>query len=163
MLGLMNVEHERYIFFQECITSLNSAWRIVDALDKSDNHNTVAWAAYRMAFIEYAKPYKKSQGIHVKNHTLLLPDINSEDKILHDRIIDLRDTVLAHSDLTVKDAKLYFGNVEGKLFPLIVSNTAVALPSLTEFRGLIEHSLDQLYSELPNLEGQLSRGCIPST
>ncbi len=152
----MNAEHERYIFFQECITSLNVAWRIINALDISKNHKTVAWAAYRMAFIEYAKPYKKSRGIHVKNHTLPLPDISAEDKILHDRIIDLRDTMLAHSDIAVKDAHLYFGNVEGRPLPLIASNTAAVLPSLTDFRGLIERSLDQLYNKLPNLEGQLS-------
>ena len=152
----MNVEHERYIFFQECITSLNIAWSIVDALDISKNHKTVALAAYRMAFIEYAKPYRKSRGIHVKNHTLPLPDISKEDKILHDRIIDLRDTVLAHSDIAIKDAKLYLGNVEGRPLPLMASNTAPVLPSLTEFRGLIERSLDQLYKDLPNLEGRLS-------
>lgn len=152
----MSVQHESYIFFQECITSLNVAWSIVDALDKNENHKAVAWAAYRMAFIEYSKPYKKSRGFHVRNHTLPLPDFSSEDKVLHDRIIDLRDTVLAHSDIAVKDAKLYFGNVGGRPLPLIASNTAVVLPSLAEFRGLIERSLDQLYSELPNLESQLS-------
>lgn len=152
----MSAKHERYIFFQECITSLNAAWRIVDALDASENDKVVAWAAYRMAFIEYAKPYKKSRCIHVKDHTLPLTYISSEDKSLHGRIIDLRDTVLAHSDITVKDAKLYFGNVEGRPLPLIASNTTAAFPSLAEFRGLIERSLDQLYNELPKLEGQLS-------
>jgi hypothetical protein len=152
----MNAEHERYIFFQECITSLNIALSIVDALDISKNHKTVAWAAYRMAFIEYAKPYRKSRGIHVKNHTLPLPDISEEDKILHDRIIDLRDTVLAHSDIAVKDAKLYFGNAEDRPLPLIASNTEAVSPSLAEFRGLIERSLDQLYKDLPNWEGHLS-------
>lgn len=155
-LGSMNAEHERYIFFQECITSLNSAWCIVDEISISENHKTVTWAAYRMAFIEYAKPFRKSWGVHVKSHTLPPPEISPEFKALHDRIMNLRDKVLAHSDIADKDAKLYFGNVEGKPLPLIASDTQVVLPPLKEFRRLIELSLDELYSQLPALEGQLS-------
>ncbi len=148
----MNAEHEKYIFYQECVTSLNVAWNIVDVLARTQNHKVVASAAYRMAFIEYAKPYKKSRGTFINNHTLTLPNISIEDKILHEHIIYLRDRVIAHSDLEVKNAKLHFGNIAGKSLPLIIYNTAVVYPSLTEFRGLIERSLDQLYKEVPNLE-----------
>lgn len=148
----MNTKHEQYIFFQECITSLNAAWSIIDALVNSENHKVVVWAAYRMAFIEYAKPYKSSWGIEVKRHTLELPDISPGDRALHDRIISLRDTVLAHSDISVKDAQLFLEHIDAKSLPLIVSNTPNVLPTLTEFRGLIENSLDQLYRQLSEIE-----------
>lgn len=151
----MNAKHEEFIFFQECLTSLNSAWSIIDALSGSEAHKAVASAAFRMALIEYAKPYKKSAGVLIKRHVLPLPSLSDEDRELHEKIIQLRDSALAHSDLSVKDAKLYVGNIGGAPFPMIICNTGPELPTLTSVRGLIERSLDQLYKELPDRQAQL--------
>ncbi len=145
----MTAEHENHVYYQECISSLNAAWRIIDTLQSSDAHKTLVWAAFRMALIEYAKPYKDSLGVHKKKHKLLIPDLSEEDKRLHERIIVLRDTVLAHSDIRVKDAKVYGGKIGDRALPLIVSNTFPWFPSLADVRGLIERSLDRLYEELP--------------
>lgn len=152
----MSAKHEEFIFFQECLTSLNSAWSIVDALSSGEAHKTLASAAFRMALIEYAKPYKKSVGVLMKRHVLPLPSLSDEDRKLHEQIVQLRDTALAHSDLTIKDAKLYVGNIGGVPFPMIISNTGPSLPSLVAVRGLIERSLDQLYKELPAWEAHFN-------
>lgn len=152
----MSRKQEEFIFFQECLTRLNSAWAIIEALDTETSHKTVAWAAFRMALIEYAKPYKRSVGAHVKRHVLSFPQLSDQDRALHDEILRLRDTVLAHSDISVKDAKLYLGTIGGRPFPMIISNTLPLLPALSEARGLIERSLDQLYKQLPDWEARLS-------
>lgn len=152
----MTDEHEKYVYFQECISSLNAAWSIIDTLQSSDTHKTLAWAGFRMALIEYAKPYKSSRGVHKRNYVLPIPELSEEDKRLHERIIDLRDTVLAHSDISVKDAKVYFGKIGDRALPLIVSNTLPLFPSLADVRGLVERSLDRLYEHLPELEARFN-------
>ena len=153
----MSTKHEEFIFFQECITSLNSAWCIIKALNAArETDKTLAWAACRMALIEYAKPYKKSIGIQIKQHVLPLPTLSVEDIALHEQIIHLRDTVLAHSDLCEKNAKLYIGNIAGKPFPIIASNTSPSLPPMSVVRGLIERSLDELYKQLPDWEAEFN-------
>ena len=145
----MTAEHENYVYYQECLSSLNAAWRIIDTLQSSNANKTLASASFRMALIEYAKPYKLSQGVHKKIHKLPIPDLSEEDKLLHARIIVLRDTVLAHSDIRVKDAKVYVGKIGDRALPLIVSNTFTLFPSLADVRGLVERSLDRLYEEFP--------------
>lgn len=152
----MTEEHEKYVYFQECISSLNAAWSIIDTLQSSVAHKTLAWAAFRMALIEYAKPYKSSRGVHKRNHILPIPDMSGEDKLLHECIIDLRDKVLAHSDISVKNAKVYVGKIGDRALPLIVSNAFPLFPSLADVRGLVERSLDRLYEDLPELEARFN-------
>lgn len=146
----MTPEHEKYIHFQECITSLNNAWSIIDTLQSAEANKTLKWAAFRMALIEYSKPYKHSRGVHSKKYITQLPELSEEDKWLHSHIIELRDKVLAHSDIGFKEAKIYFGNVGNNVFPLIIStNIDPQFPNLADIRGLIERTLDKLYEQLP--------------
>ena len=151
----MSTRHEEYIFFQECLMSLNVAWAIVDALGEDRVREILRESAFRMALIEYAKPYKQSRGIEVKKHVLPLPKLDVADQKLHSEILHIRDTSLAHSDLTVKGAKLYVGHIGSTPFPLIIQNTGPSLPPLVAVRGLIKRSLDELYSQLPVWEAQL--------
>src|SRR5437588_4295695 len=103
----MTPPEERYVHFVECIQSLNTAWRILGELAKVEP-GVVRGAAYRMALVEYAKPYKASFGIHSRGaqpYMLTpLPQLASEDLTLHALILQLRDQLLAHSDLTLKEA-----------------------------------------------------------
>lgn len=141
---------EEFIFFQDCLNSLNAAWQIVNTLQAVEDANTtLRWAAWRMALVEYSRPYKTSYGIKIPKLVLPLPDLSAEDRLLHKRIIDLRDKVLAHSDLRVKDAKVYPSRMNTTLVPLIINNMPPPLPELDEFRGLIERTLDQLYPQIP--------------
>jgi len=76
----MTAEHEEYIYLQECISSLNAALNIIDTLQSLDADKTLAWAAFHMALIEYAKPYQRSRGEHKRNYTLPIPDLSEEDR-----------------------------------------------------------------------------------
>ncbi|HUS09716.1 MAG TPA: hypothetical protein VMZ30_04545 [Pyrinomonadaceae bacterium] len=147
----MNRDDESYIHFQECITSLGRAWRTIRELEDADNAPPVIWqAAYQMALIDYAKPYKESRGANRRSHRLRFPaSLSNTDEALHHKLLKLRDEFLAHSDLTIKDAKVHVVKVAGQVLPLISSNTDPELPKAKIVRELVERTLLALDKEHP--------------
>jgi hypothetical protein len=134
---------EEYIHYQEAITCLNRAWVTICELENTKSGSAIWAAAYRMTLIEYCKPFKKSTGL-TKKHQLTIPNFDSELKLIHEEIINLRDKVLAHSDLTVLDAKVYYGETHK---PIISKNILKSMPAPSNIRKLIEYVLDDLYSK----------------
>ena len=150
----MTPAEEHYVHFAECIESLNSAWRILKELD-SVAPGVVRAAAYRMALVEYAKPYKVSFGTHKRGrdgYVLPAPKLPPPDLALHKQILDLRDQVLAHSDLTLKDARVYASRVHGQPLIAIGSSRVSSFPNTAEVIALIERSLDLMYLDLEQLD-----------
>lgn len=142
----MSVDEEKFIHYVECIQSLNRAWRILQDLGEVEHPTALHAAAFRFALIEYAKPYTRSDGIHGRRK-LQPPQLPTELLTLHDRLLDLRNKVLAHSDLTLKQAKLHVSLIGGRPSYVISSNIAEALPSREAVINLIERTLDQMYVE----------------
>jgi hypothetical protein len=139
-------DDERFVYYQECITSLNSAWQIITTLQEINVTGVIRRAAYHDALIDYAKPFKASRGKEKHSYFTQFPsEFSDSDKILHEQIIDLRDQFLAHSDLSIKDAKVYKGEFGDRVLPLIISNTDPLLPEPDAVRLLIERLLDYLY------------------
>jgi len=150
-------DDEAYIHYEECNTSLNEAWQIIERLESS-NDRLLSWAAYHMALIAYARPFKESYGANKRRHRMKFPPgLSESDKKLHQELIRLRDQFLAHSDLLPKDAKVYVGEVSGQPLPLIVSNTDPQLPKPEVVRQLIERLLDYQYSQLSWYQQQFKR------
>jgi hypothetical protein len=138
---------EIYIHYQESIDSLNQAWRIVCELE-SVKPNGIIWnAAYRMALIEYCKPFKSSQGIIQKHHKVEIPPFDEEKQKLHENIIQLRDQILAHSDISILNATVSYDKNSEYPFPLVCKNTIPNMPNLLDIRNLIEFVLDELYKK----------------
>lgn len=136
-----------YIHYQESITSLNRSWRTLCELEASESGNAIWSAAYRMALIEYCKPFKVSYGKNRERLSLATPDLDHDDLALHEKILSLRDQVLAHSDLSVLDASVCYDRNALFPVPLIVSNAFVELPEVTDIKNLVELVLDVLYSK----------------
>jgi len=146
----MERDDEAYIHYQECITSLNSAWQTLGKLEELSVHPVLRSASYHMALIDYAKPFTKSYGKDGRTHQLRVPSLLlDEEKSLHHDLMKLRNKFLAHSDLNEKDAKVYVGRIGNEPLPLIVSNTDPLMPKPAHVRQLIERALDILYQELP--------------
>lgn len=147
-------DDEAYIHFQECLTDLNASWRIIEDLQGASIKPVLWAAAYHMALIEYAKPFRQSRGTNKRKHVLSPPALSEPDMKLHAKLLDLRDTVLAHSDLSVKDAKVYVGEITGQPLLLTISNTEPQLPELAVVKVHIERMLDALQTQLPGFEQQ---------
>jgi len=99
----MTQQEEQYVHFVSCTDSFNSAWRILHEIKVSPG-NSLIGAAFQFAIIEYAKPYTISFGISGR-HKLDDRYVPSAHRDLHKRLIDTRNQILAHADLTVMDAK----------------------------------------------------------
>ena len=68
---------------------------------------------------------------------------------LHQRIIDARDQIHAHSDLTVMDAKLHLSEIRG-MPPILIRNNVSGLEefqNIGEIQRLIEMTLANMYEE----------------
>ncbi len=147
LLGLrMNLDEE-YIHFQESITSLNRAWRTLCELERCPPGSAVWSAAYRMAIVEYCKPFTQSQINSSERHRLPNQNIPDTSNLLHDRLLKLRHQVMAHSDLSVLDANVSYDKTADFPIPLIVQNVADNFPSVTEIKDLVETVLDVLYKQ----------------
>ena len=140
------------------IDNLNDAWRILERVKESDDGPLVG-PAFMFALIEYAKPYKSSRGDVLGTHRLdsqLIPDQYID---LHTKIIDFRDTILAHSDLTVKESQIYVletqaGIKTSSIIQTIIDPTEL-LSQIDKIVDLIEASLESMYTELKKLEQDL--------
>ena len=148
-------KEEQFVHFVTCISSLNNAWIILNKI-KEQKDNSLVGPAFRFALIEYSKPYKQSFGHQRRKlDDLYVPD---EMKSLHKRIIDARDQVHAHTDLTILDAKLYVKETEGHRFSVIVQNKISGLEELSNIDDiikLIEGTLDNMYIKEKELDAAL--------
>jgi hypothetical protein len=108
----MTSADEDFVHYVDCIDSLNRAWSILKELGGFERPSAVQGAAFLFALVEYAKPYTRSDGYHGRRK--LPPPELPESLALHEQILDLRNQVLAHSDLTVKQAQLCLHSFQGK-------------------------------------------------
>ena len=149
---------ETYFHYTECINSLNRAWYILCELRAVEKPKAIHAAAFRFALIEYAKPYTRSDGKHRhgrNSYKLPAPNLSQDLLTLHQNILDLRDTFLAHNDLTLKEAKLFVTRHEAHPCVGVLSNSDPSLPDREVIIKLIESTLDQMYVEWKRLEKDL--------
>jgi hypothetical protein len=149
-------QEEQYVHFVSCTDSLNSAWRTLHEIKQSPG-NSLIGPAFQFAIIEYAKPYMTSFGI-AGRHKLDDRYVPSAHRDLHKRLIDTRKKILAHSDLTVMEAKLHVANISVGQRAFIVQNVihgAMQLTNIDSIIDLIEQTLVPMYVETERLENQL--------
>lgn len=157
---------ERYIHFVSCIRNLNNAWRILQEIKNSKKiPPAILNAAFRFAAIEYSKPYRDSLGkvsnSKGKNARYKLDEgfIPSSMLDLHTRILDARDKIHAHTDLSILDAEIYIeSTVHGKYVSTSqnVIFDAEELSNIDLIIDLIEKTLDAMYEEERRLREELS-------
>lgn len=153
-------QEERFIHFISCIEDLNEAWTILKRIKRRKN-NSLGYAAFRFALIAYARPYKTSYGKVEHRHSGLGEEyVPKEYTALHKQIVGARDTFLAHSDLTIKDAKLYVSEHPWGRETMIsqnIINAAVEYSKIDEILDLIEMTLTKMYEKENILKAALNR------
>ena len=106
----MSNEQENYLFLNYCNDDLEYAKNILAEIKKNKSKTIIIGAAFRYAIIAYAKPFKKTKGKIKKNHILPASYIPEKYLALHKKIMDARDQIHAHSDITIKNAELIILN-----------------------------------------------------
>jgi hypothetical protein len=152
----MTREEEKYVHFVSSIDDLNYAWRILREI-KGARGSVLVGAAFQFALVAYARPYKESQG-SLRRYKLGTKFIPLEHRGLHQRILDARDKIQAHSDLTVKEAQLHVSMTMSGKFVGAVQNVITGLEELANtdlILGMIEQTLDRMYEEAIRLEASL--------
>ena len=155
----MSLQEEQYVHFVSSIDNLNTAWRILKKIIEGDKDNPLVGPAFRFAFIKYSKPYTCSRGTIKKEHKLDDKHIPDKHRELHKRILNARDKILAHSDLTVMEAKVYIADTEHGRFVQTSQNIIHGMeefPNIDAIIDLIEQTLDSMYIEVKRLEAELS-------
>jgi hypothetical protein len=150
--------HESYIHFDFCIQTLNQARSILLTI-KAEPKNSLLVPAFRYALIAYSKPYKKSRGIEKANHILDLSCIPEEHLALHQRIVNSRDQIHAHSDLGPYEPEIYTDPSDTSHSPGYTSNyinEIEELPNLDAIISLIEGTLLNMYAKEETLRANLA-------
>ncbi|WP_115718933.1 hypothetical protein [Gallaecimonas mangrovi] len=142
----MNLDEE-YVHYQESITSLNRAWRTLCELESTPPGSAIWSAAYRMVIVEYCKPFTISQINISERYKLPLPSVTDKCEKFHSRLLELRNQVMAHSDLGVLDAKVYYEQSAEFRAPVIVQNNIDNCPSVSDIKNQVEAVLDALYQQ----------------
>jgi hypothetical protein len=152
----MTEKEEEYVHFVSSIKDLNNAWRLLQEIKQCESSSLVA-AAFRFALTEYSKPYKISHG-NTKRHSLKEEHVPCSYRELHKRILDARDQIHAHSDLTVMEAKLYVKNTPHGKISGTVQNKIVGteeFSNIDKIIDLIEKTLESMYVQEKLLEQEL--------
>lgn len=152
----MTEKEEEYFHFVASIKDLNNAWRLLQEIKQCEGNSIVA-AAFRFALIEYSKPYKISRG-NTKRHSLNEEHIPCRYRELHKRILDARDQIHAHSDLTIMEAKLYVKSTPHGKISSTVQNKITGIeesPNIDKIIDLIEKTLGSMYVQEKLLKQEL--------
>jgi hypothetical protein len=146
----MNLDDE-YIHYRQSIDHLNYAWSVACELEKAeplDLSERLIWsAAYRGVVVEYCKPFTNSRSATNRRLKISPPDWSIENSNLHERLVHLRDTSLAHTDLSELDATVIYKKYGNFPEPMLLLNTAPAMPAIADIRKHIEVLLDSLYEK----------------
>lgn len=158
----MSAEHEEHIHLLTCIDRLNSAWATLKTIEEQAG-NPLIGPAFRYAIVEYATSFNNSEGLIKKKRKLNKDCVPQEYLQLHKRILDSRDQIHAHADLTKLDAKLSIYRIDSKQYVSRVQNKISGceeLANILQIIQLIEGTLENLYSKRDTAEFNLSMLCI---
>jgi hypothetical protein len=148
---------ERYIHFASCLEWLNESWNLLQLI-RSHPSEPLAGPAFRFALVLYAKPYRESRGTAVRKLRLDTSFIPPEYLRLHEEILNERDQLHAHSDISVMDAILTVHELEGRNHAVMVRkhiDPTRLFARMADVVSLIEGTLDRMYVEARTLESQL--------
>lgn len=153
----MTRDEETYVHFVSSSDDLNEAWRILGEIKKAPENPLVS-AAFRYALVAYARPYVSSRGDHSSSYKLDERFIPLAQRELHRKLIAARHQIHAHSDLTVREAKLHVAKTPSGKWIGAVQNVIRGTEELVNIDAIIstiEGTLRAMYDEIRRLEASL--------
>ena len=146
----MKKNHEEFLHFVTCLGRLNGALKILQDI-KVVGDSPLVGPAFRFALVEYATPYTTSEGSIRKDYRLKTSFVPGNFLKLHKRLLDARNKIHAHADLTLMEAKLSVTKMRGAPVVKITSRNTdehKELSNIDEIISLIEGTIRNLYNEL---------------
>ena len=145
----MTDDHEYHLHLLVCMDRVNAAWNTLKQIE-TDRTQPLVGPAFRYALVEYATAFTRSDSPSKKRRYLPESLVPSTHLALHQRMIGARNSLHAHADLTVLDARLEFHVIGGERQVARVENFIHGLeelPNLPEILALVEGVLSNLYAE----------------
>jgi hypothetical protein len=146
---------ETYAFLRLYEHDFEMALNTLKILRRCRN-NEVRYALLRDIIITYCRPFAESKGKEIKRHRFGFGKFESESmKNLHKKIMGLRSSLFAHTDLIVKNPQIAnWSTTERKWFPMSFAGfDYVQLDSeALEIEHLIKYSKKQLLEQIRKLE-----------
>jgi hypothetical protein len=148
----MNEGHEDFIHFDTCIDRLQSAFSTLHLVKRHEDH-PLAGSAFRFALVEYAIPYTRSDGPLKKWHHLDTQFIPKQYMELHQRLMNSRNQIQAHADLTPLEARLSYVDLPDQRLVTTIQNNVHGL----EERENIEEVIALISATLGNMSRERDR------
>ena len=142
----MIATHEDHLHLLVCIDRLNAAWRTLGEIASNPKH-PLAGPAFRYALVEYATVFSRSDG-YQRRRTLSPECVPANHLALHQRIMAARHSIHAHADLTVLNARIEVGYINGHKHIGHIQDYIHGLeelPNLSHVSELIERVMDTVY------------------
>ncbi len=139
---------EAFIHFATCLGRFWGALETLRAVKAEESH-VLAGPAFRFALVEYVAPYTASNGI-IGKHRLDERYVPAQCLDLHKRLVQARHRIHAHSDLTIRQAKL---SLETTALHPYVGITGVHIDELEEMKNidqiieLVEGTIGNMYDD----------------
>lgn len=137
-------QEEEYFHLVDCIESFRRSSNILKELLGSELSKTLTNAVYKAAIIEYAKPYTPSHGDEKWKYRLAPPELTKSEARLHNVLMTLRDKVIAHSDLSPKQGKVFPGSATETRAAIVSLNADPKYPEASDVLSLVERTLTLL-------------------
>lgn len=137
-----DIHEEEYFYLTMCSERLSKSITLLDLYLSSSIKDDLACSAYRMAIIEYCKPFKNTHGKH-KRYVI---DFPFESNSLHNDLLSQRDKMLAHTDIFPKLGRIHYGGKDNMGMPLVSYMTDAVLPDGLIVKNLVNKILDHVNS-----------------
>ncbi|WP_157830674.1 hypothetical protein [Aeromonas sobria] len=152
----LNAHEEEYFHVVMCVQDLAHCISILDVIKKIEGRlDKIHEAAYKMAIIQYARPFTSAFGTVKYRYKQDSGIVERKHKWMHSHLISLRDQVLAHSDLTPRQATIFLNMANSDVAANVSMRAEPNLPDVNKVYELALQVFDALKAKKLSLSNRL--------
>lgn len=133
-----NKIEEQYVFYRMASGDIHLAKTLCDLIESQTNQD-VKYSMIRDVIIIYCRPFMSCKGKFI-SPKLNVKGMDFSTKRIHDSLLKWRNTIIAHTDLSVRDPKLHkWTSPKGAFFPIVFKSFySENMPTVKEIRFVCE-------------------------
>ncbi|MEW6203817.1 MAG: hypothetical protein AB1516_00690 [Pseudomonadota bacterium] len=151
----LSPEEEAYFHIVMCLRDLEQCSALLEQLDGEEKLSEVQKAAYKLAIITYAKPFTSAFGVAKNKYKLGLDIVAKEHLGIHRHLMSLRDQVLAHSDLSPRQAKVFMNSATPDVAAIVSLSGDPRLPQMHSVKSVVAQVAESLKQRRLQLSNEL--------